>query len=81
MSTTRFEKACSKLTCFGLLFAFCREYVGRTGLGSGVLLGFGSWMAKFLEKAEMNKVTAFLSTFIQQIAKFHGGVEKQNSTE
>lgn len=25
---------------------------------------FGRWRAKFLEKAEMNKVTAFLSTFI-----------------
>lgn len=46
------------------MFAFSGECVGGTELGAEYCFGFGSWRAKFPEKAEVSKVTAFLSTFI-----------------
>lgn len=42
---------------FGFLW-----YVGRMRQGQRSCFGFLSWRAKFLEKADMNKVTAFHST-------------------
>lgn len=41
---------------------------------------FGSWRAKFLEKAEMNEVTAFLNIVIYKVAKLSRGYESQSIT-